>query len=99
MRPVLKVQSWRPAFDVAEHDVAPLESSSCPWNLNAAGGLLLLRHVTPLSRRDVVYFHSGAHKWLRAQQDFRIQASVVNKKRGFQLKSLFANNLFGTLKV
>jgi hypothetical protein len=25
------------------------------------GGLLLLRHVTPLSRRNVVYFHSGAH--------------------------------------
>src|SRR3954462_14779255 len=25
------------------------------------GGLLLLRHVTSLSRRDVVYFHSGAH--------------------------------------
>jgi hypothetical protein len=25
------------------------------------GGLLLLRHVTPLPRRDVVYFYSGAH--------------------------------------
>src|SRR5271170_3672123 len=25
------------------------------------GGLLLLRHVTPLTRRDVVYFYSGAH--------------------------------------
>jgi hypothetical protein len=24
-------------------------------------GLLLLRHVTPLPRRDVVYFYSGAH--------------------------------------
>ena len=35
--------------------------SRCPWNQNAAAGLLLLRHVTPLSRRDVVYFHSGAH--------------------------------------
>jgi hypothetical protein len=25
------------------------------------GGLLLLRHITPLTRRDVVYFYSGAH--------------------------------------
>src|SRR5215469_5613572 len=25
------------------------------------GGLLLLRHITPLPRRDVVYFCSGAH--------------------------------------
>ena len=36
-------------------------SFACPWNQNAAGGLLLLRHVTPRPRRDVVYFHSGAH--------------------------------------
>src|SRR5271170_6699519 len=34
--------------------------------LECGGGLLLLRHVTPLTRRDVVYFHSGAHRhtWL-----------------------------------
>ena len=25
------------------------------------GGLLLLRHITPLTRRNVVYFYSGAH--------------------------------------
>jgi hypothetical protein len=36
-------------------------SFRCPWNQNAADGLLLLRHVTPLTRRDVVYFYSGAH--------------------------------------
>lgn len=30
------------------------------------GGLLLLHHVTPLTRRDVVYFYSGAHNlWKR----------------------------------
>jgi hypothetical protein len=40
-----------------------LESSRCPWNQNVAAGLLLLRHVTPLTRRDVVYFHSGPHIW------------------------------------
>src|SRR5579862_2902604 len=40
----------------------PSESFRCPWNQNAAAGLLLLRHVTPLTRRDVVYFYSGAHK-------------------------------------
>src|SRR5579862_3117283 len=39
----------------------PSESFRCPWNQNAAAGLLLLRHVTPLTRRDVVYFYSGAH--------------------------------------
>ena len=27
----------------------------------SGGGLLLLRHVTPLSRRRVVYFYSGAY--------------------------------------
>jgi hypothetical protein len=24
-------------------------------------GLLLIRHVTPLTRREVIYFYSGAH--------------------------------------
>jgi integrase len=28
----------------------------------SGGGLLLLRHVTPLQRRDVVYFCSGAYR-------------------------------------
>jgi hypothetical protein len=28
---------------------------------DGGSGLLLLRHVTPLPRRDVVYFYSGAH--------------------------------------
>jgi hypothetical protein len=27
----------------------------------SSGGPLLLRHATPLPRRNVVYFHSGAH--------------------------------------
>jgi hypothetical protein len=37
------------------------KSFGCPWNQNAADGLLLLRHLTLLTRRDVVYFRSGAH--------------------------------------
>src|SRR5271170_74703 len=38
-----------------------------PWKLlmslelECGGSLLLLRHVTPLTRRDVIYFYSGAH--------------------------------------
>jgi hypothetical protein len=29
----------------------------------SGGGLLLLRRKTPLPRRSVAYFYSGAHKW------------------------------------
>jgi hypothetical protein len=36
------------------------------------GGLLLLRHVTPLSRRHVVYFCSGAHTQVDDQTVLRI---------------------------
>src|SRR5271156_3409609 len=32
-----------------------------PLEPECGGGLLLLRHVTPLTRRDVVHFYSGAH--------------------------------------
>ena len=34
------------------------------------GGLLLLRHVTPLARRYVVYFCSGAHTPALAREFF-----------------------------
>jgi hypothetical protein len=30
-------------------------------DVRRAAGLLLLRHITPLTRRNVVYFYSGAH--------------------------------------
>jgi hypothetical protein len=29
--------------------------------LECGGGLLVVRRVTPLTRRDVLYFYSGAH--------------------------------------
>ena len=32
----------------------------------------LLRHVTPLTRRDVVYFYSGAHTWSVMATNIRI---------------------------
>ena len=40
------------------------------------GGLLLLRHVTPLPRRDVVYFYSGAHIGVLAIYD---RAAPISK--------------------
>jgi hypothetical protein len=43
------------------------------------GGLLLLRHVTPLSRRHVVYFCSGAHKL--AAESFRYALAQAVKLR------------------
>jgi hypothetical protein len=36
----------------------PLEASDVP---GTGGGLLLIRPVTPLTQRDVVYLYSGAH--------------------------------------
>jgi predicted transcriptional regulator len=50
------------------------------------GGLLLLRHVTPLPRRDVVYFYSGAHTLLEEplkETDIasRLQVSLAQTKQ------------------
>jgi hypothetical protein len=47
------------------------------------GGLLLLRHVTLLSRRNVVYFHSGAHKAKRRRnRDHTEGVAVVRELIG-----------------
>ena len=57
----LRCPTKHTALNGAEPCSSPLGSFRCPWNENAAGGLLLLRHAAPPWRRDVVYFHSGAH--------------------------------------
>jgi len=40
--------------------------------LECGGGLLLLRHVMPLTRRDVVYFYSGAHTSADSLEDLYV---------------------------
>jgi hypothetical protein len=37
----------------------------------SGGGLLLLRRKTPLPRRSVAYFYSGAHRWVDASVSAR----------------------------
>jgi hypothetical protein len=46
--------------------------SSVVRGTECGGGLLLLRHVTPFTRRDVVYFLSGAHipYWLSVEVEY-----------------------------
>jgi hypothetical protein len=44
----------RKPFSPSLSRCATVQRSVNSWNQNAAGGLLLLRHVTPLPRRDVV---------------------------------------------
>jgi hypothetical protein len=45
----------------AEPRSSPLSKLPLSVEPECGGGLLLLRHVTPLPRRDVVYFYSGVH--------------------------------------
>jgi len=69
-----------------------------PWKLlkslelECGGGLLLLRHVTPLTRRDVIYFYSGAHILGRRPFAWRFLAARCLKKKVSQRQLITLHN-------
>ena len=57
----------------------------CCLEPECGGGLLLLRHVTPLGRRNMVYFSRGAYTFtLPADQIEPIVDGVMSRIRGLK---------------
>jgi hypothetical protein len=75
-------------FSFAKKVSRPDLACVTPWKLlmsrelECGGGLLLLRHGTPRTRRDVIYFYSGAHTLRRLPFIWRLENWDLEKFAG-----------------